>query len=116
MTEYPGQELPVPTCPPVITQGSDVVAGREFLHNLDIGGETRTGENAFEQVVAEKRRIRHPAGKCGLESIDVLDALAGIGALAEQVLIDVGDCAGVGVDPADAGEDTLKERALASDG
>ena len=60
MTEYPGQELPVPTCPPVITKGGDVVASREFLHNLDIGGETGTGENAFEQIVAEKRRILAP--------------------------------------------------------
>src|SRR6185369_15024226 len=36
-TEYPRQELPIPACPPVITQGGDVVAGGELLHNLDVG-------------------------------------------------------------------------------
>jgi hypothetical protein len=39
----------------MVTQGGDVVAGGEFLDYLDIGGEAGTGEDAFEQIVAEKR-------------------------------------------------------------
>ena len=48
----------------------------------------------------------------GLECIDVVDALAGIGAFAEQILIDVGDGRGVRVDAAHAGEDLLIQRAF----
>ena len=114
-TKHPGQELPVASCPAVLTQGGDIVAGGEFLDDLDIGGQAGAGENALEQIVAEKRRVRHPPGERGLESVDVVDALAGIGALAEEVLVDVGDGGGIGIDAAHAGEDALEERTLAAD-
>ena len=57
----------------------------------------------------------HAAGERGLEGIDVVDALAGVGAFAEEVLIDVRHGGGVGIDAARAGEDALEERALAAD-
>ena len=50
-----------------------------------------------------------------LEGVDVVDALAGVGAFAEQVLVDVGDGRGVGIDAAGPENDALEERALAPD-
>ena len=113
--EDPGQQLPVAARPAVMANRADVVAGREFLDDLDIGGEAGAREDAFEQIVAEQRRVRHPAGERGLERVDVVDALARIGAFAEQILIDVGDGRGVGIDAAHAGEDALEQRALPAD-
>ena len=98
-----------------MANGADVVAGREFLDDLDIGGEAGAREHAFEQIVAEKRRIRRPAGERSFEGVDVVDAFARIGAFAEQILIDVRDSRGVGIDSAQAGEDALEQRAFPAD-
>ena len=51
----------------------------------------------------------------GLERIHVVDALAGIGAFAEQILIHVGHRRGIRIDAAHAGEDALEQRAFAAD-
>ncbi len=111
----PGQQLPVAARPAMLALGGDVVAGGKLLDHLDIGGEAGAGEDAFEQIVAEQRVLRHAAGERRLEGIDVVDALAGVGALAEQVLVDVGDRRRVGIDAAGAGEDPLIERSFAPD-
>ena len=107
----PGQELPVAARPAMLALGGDVVAGRELLDDLDVGREARAGEDAFEEIVAEQGVLRHAPGERRLEGIDVVDALAGVGALAEQVLVDVGDRRRIGVDAAGTGEDTL-DRAI----
>ena len=96
-----------------MAQRGDVVASGKFLDDLDVGGETGAGEDALEQIVAEQRRVRHPAGERRLEGVDVVDALAGIGAFAEQILIDVGNGRGVGIDAAHAGKDALEQRTFA---
>ena len=114
-TEDPRQQLPVAARPSVMADRADVVAGREFLDDFDVRGEAGAREHAFEQIVAEQRRIRRPAGERGFESVDVVDAFAGIGAFAEQILIDVRDRRGVGIDSAQAGEDALEQRALPAD-
>jgi hypothetical protein len=93
----------------------DVVASRELLDDLHIGGEAGTREDALEQIVAEQRRVRHPAGERSLERIDVIDALAGVGAFAEQVLVNVRNGGGVRVHAGHAGEGALEQRSLAAD-
>ena len=59
-----------------MAKSADVVAGREFLDDFDIGGEAGAREHAFEQIVAEQSRVRRPAGERGFESVDVIDAFA----------------------------------------
>ncbi len=110
--EDPRQQLPVAARPAVMARGADVVASREFLDDLDIGGEASAREHAFKQIVAEQRRVRRAPRERGLEGVDVIDALAGIGAFAEQILVDVGNGGGVRVDAAQAGKDALKQRPL----
>ena len=99
----------------MVTQGGNIIAGGKLLDDLDIGGETSAGEDTFEQIVAEKRRIRYPAAESGLERINVVDALADIGAFAEQVLVNVRDGTGIGVNPALAGEGSLEQGAIVTD-
>ena len=108
----PRQQLPVATGPPVVAQRADVVARGEILHHFDVGGQCGAGEDALEQVVAEHGAVRHTTRQRGLERVDVVDALAGIGTLAEQVLVDVRDGGGVGVDATGAGEDALVVRTI----
>ena len=114
-TEHPRQQLPVAARPTVVAPRGDVVAGGEVLDDLDVGGETGAGEDALEQIVAEQGRVRHAVGERGLEGIDVVDALAGIGAFAEQILVNVGDGGGIRVDAVHAGEDALEQGTLAAD-
>ena len=74
--------------------------------------EPRAGERALEQVVAQQRVLRHPAGHRRVERVDVVDALAGEGSFREQVLVDVGDGGGVRIDARRAGERPLEDRGL----
>ncbi len=67
----------------MVAHGGDVVATREILHHLHVGGQARPGEHPLEQVVAQKGLLRHAPIQGALEGVDVIDALAGIGPLAE---------------------------------
>jgi hypothetical protein len=75
-TEDPGQQLPVAARPAMVASDCNVVTGRKFLDHFDVGDESRAGERAFEQIVAEERPFRYTTGQRGLEGIDVVDALA----------------------------------------
>jgi hypothetical protein len=93
----------------MLALASDVVAGREFLDDLNVGGEAGAREDSLEKIVAKEGIFGDAAGECCLEGIDVVDAFAGIGSLAEEVLVDVRDGRGIGIDTAGAGEDPLIE-------
>ncbi len=114
-TKNPGQQLPVAAGPAVLTRGGHVVARRKLFDDLDIGSQTGAGEYSLEKIVTQKRALRHAAVQRGLERIHVVDALAGIGAFAEEILVHVGHGRGVRIDAAHAGEDALEERAFAAD-
>ena len=89
-----------------------VVTGWEFLDDLDIRDQARPGEHALEEVVAQHGIVGHPALQGGLEGVDVVDALAGVGPLAEQILVDVGHRRRIGIDPTVGGKDALERRAF----
>ena len=105
--EYPGNELPVATGPAMLAFDSHIVTRREFVDYLDVGGKAGARENSLEQIMAEQRILRDAVRKRCFEGIDVVDAFAGIGALTEQVLVDVGDGSRVGIHSAGAGVDAL---------
>ena len=91
----------------------DIVAGRKFFDKFDVGREAGAGENAFKQIVAQHRVVGDAPLERGFERVDVIDALAGEGPFAEQVLVDVGYGGGIGVESAGAGEYPLVDRAFA---
>src|SRR4030095_15876326 len=88
-SQYPGQQLPIATRPAMMPAHGDVVPCGKLLDHLDIGRQASPGEDAFEQIVAEERRPRHAAGQCGLERINVVNALAGVGPFAKQILVNI---------------------------
>ena len=63
--------------------------------------------------MAEDAVLREAPGERALERVDVVDALADERAFAEQVLVDVGDGARVGIDARLAGEQPREARAAA---
>src|SRR5205814_1357845 len=73
-------------------RGSYVVSRRKLLNDLDVGNKTGARKYPFEQIVAEQRVLGYTAGQRGVEGVDVIDALAGIRTLTEQILVDVGHC------------------------
>ena len=110
--EDPRQELPVAPRPAVLAGRRDQVVRRELLEQLDVGHQPGPGEDALEQVVAQERVLRHAVRHRHVEGVEVVDPLAGVAPLAEQVLVHVGDREGVRVDPRRPGVDPLEERRL----
>ncbi len=94
----PAEELPVAADPAVAPRHVGGVARRRLLDHLHVRQQPGAGVAAFEQVVAEHPVGRQPLAERALEGVDVVDALADERALAEHVLVDVGDGARVGVD------------------
>ncbi len=109
--EPPG-DLPVSADPAVLPARVDVVGRGMVFEDLDVGCESRAGETALEQVVREDRVFRDSPGERGLERVHVVNCFSGEAALAEEVLVDVGDGGRVGVDPRVAGGDLGERRAI----
>jgi hypothetical protein len=75
------------------------------------GGAARHG--AFEQVVAQHEAFGQACIEHRMHGLHVEQALAGVGAFAEHVLVDLGAGRAVGVDAGLAGEQPVKEREVA---
>ena len=110
--EDPRQELPVAPDPAMLPHRRDVAARRMGFDQFNIRHEGRPREASLEEIVAQHRVLERSAGERRDEGVDVVDALAGIGALPEEILIDVRYGGRIHVDPALSGMDTLKDRAL----
>ena len=80
-------------------------ARRVALVELDVSDKRRPRVAAFQEVVAEDQILGEAAAKRALEGVHVVDALADERPLAEDVLVDVGDVARVGVDARLAAEE-----------
>ena len=108
--EQPPQDLPVAPHPPVLPLRMREHARGIVVHDLDVADERGAGVHALEQVVRQQRVLRHAAVERRVERIDVVKALAGVDAFAEQVLIHVRHRGGVGVDAGVAGVGPREQR------
>ena len=91
------------------------VVVRVVVDDVDVGAQRRARERPLEEVVAEQRVVRHAAGERPLERVDVVDALADVAALVEQILVDVGHRGRVRIDADVAREDPREPRAVGAD-
>ena len=114
--QNPGQQLPVAARPPVLPGGRCLIVRREVFKQLDIRGQCRPSEDAFKEIMAQQRIVRHLARQGGLKCIDVVNALAGVGPFSEQILVDIRNGRGIRIDAARAGEGSLEERAFTIEG
>ena len=108
--EEPGQDLPVAAHPAVLAPRVGEQVRGVVVHHLDVRHEGRARVDALEEVVGQERVLGHASLDRGVEGVDVEQALAGEDALAEEVLVDVGDRGGVGVDARVPGVDTREQR------
>ena len=94
----------------MLARGDDVIAiGCGFDH-LDVGSDGRARKQALEQVVTQYRVLGYAALQRGLEGVDVIQPLAGVGALATQILVHVRDCERVRIDAGGPGQHDLYQR------
>jgi hypothetical protein len=63
--------------------------------------------------VAQERVLRDAASQSGGERVHVVNSLAGVRALAEKILVHVGDRGGIGIEPGWTCVDALEERPVA---
>src|SRR5664280_451627 len=112
LAKNPRKQLPVAARPTVLARCGNIVTRRKVLKDLDIGDQSRAGKYALQQVVAENAAFRDTAGESGLEGIHIVNTLATVGALLEQVLINVGHGGGIWVDAGWAREHALIDRAI----
>ena len=110
-----GSKLPVAARPAVVARGGDVVAGGNSSTTSISEARPARANMPSNRSWLSSVALRHPAGERGLERIDIVDALAGVGAFAEQILVNVGHGGSVGIDAAHAGEHALEQRAFTAD-
>src|SRR6185437_6580058 len=111
-TEEPRKQLPIPAHPSMLARRCDVVPGGKLVDDLDVGRQPRPRENAFEEIVTEKRIFGDPTRERRFEEIDIVDPLSAVRAFTKQVLVYVRDRAGVRIHAARTREDSLKQRSL----
>ena len=111
----PARDLPVAADPAVLAGGEAQIVVRVVVDDVDVGAERRPRERPFEEVVAEQRVVRHAPGERPFEGVDVVDALADVAALVEEILIDVGDGGRVRIDADVARKDPREPRAVGAD-
>src|SRR5207247_10437963 len=109
---YPRQQLPVSPRPTVLARGGDLVGRRELLEELDVRDERGPGKESLEEIMAQERVLGRPAREGGLERIHVVDALSHVRALAEPILIDIGDRVRVRIHPGRSRENALEAGAI----
>ena len=93
----------------MLPRRGDVISGGIFLDHLDVRGEAAARMHTLEQVVAEHSIIAGAIRESRLKGGDVVDSLAAVRTLAEQVLIDIRDGERVGINAtARPGKDALE--------
>ena len=87
----------------MLATGVGGVAGGVVVDDLDVGDEAGADVSALDEIVREQGVAGEAAVEHLVQDADVVDALAGEDAFAEEVLIDVRDGAGVDVEAGLAG-------------
>ena len=96
--QEPPSKLPIPTDPAVPPAHIHAVARGILLIQLYIAQQPRPHVAPFQKIVAENPVLGKAARECPFEGVDLIDALADERAFTEQVLVDIGDGARIGID------------------
>ena len=92
--------------------GGGVVARGKLFDHLDIRGQSGPREDSLEQIVTENDALGEAAVEGGFEGVHIVNSLAAVRTFAEEILIDVGDREGIGVQSARTCKDALEQRPL----
>ncbi len=108
--KQPEEDLPVAANPAVLPSRVRQHARRVVVDELDVRHQRDPRVQPLEQIVREQRVLRHRIFERRGERVDVVQALAGEDAFAEQVLIGVGDGGRVRIDASVAGVEAREQR------
>ena len=106
----PPGDLPVAANPAMGAAAVTLVPLGKFVVKLDIAGQPHPHMCPFDQVMAQHPLFGETAGKHAAEGSYVVDALAMVRSFAAQILIDIGDSLGIGVDADRIGEEPAENR------
>jgi hypothetical protein len=70
---------------------------RELIIEFDITGQAHSDVSAFNQVMAQQPLLRKPPGQHSTEGSHIVDAFAMVGTFTGEILIDIGNGLGIGV-------------------
>src|SRR5205814_9399747 len=87
----PAKKLPVPADPTVLASREREIATRVVVVDVDVGRERGTHVATFDEIMRQQRVLGKTTVGRRLERGNIVDPLAGEAALAEEILIDVGD-------------------------
>ena len=99
----------------MLTCSHRLIPRGEFVKQFNVSGQSDPGKNTFEKIVAQNGVLRHFPGRGQFECIDVVNALAGVRAFVEQILVNVRDSCRIGIDTSRTGEYFLSERSFTID-
>ena len=81
------------------------VAAWKNVEQFDVCRQSDADVAAFEQIMTEQMRLRKSPRQQAMKCLQIVNAFAVITPFTSQILVNVGDCMGVRVDPARIGED-----------
>ena len=94
-------------------RGRQVIC-RSALEQFDVGHEAGAREQSLEQIVAQQRVVRNTSRQRLLEGIDVVDPLAGVRSLAEEILVHIRHSRRIRIYPGRPRRESLEHRARAA--
>ncbi len=109
VAQDPGQQLPVPADPAVVSDRVGRKVGRRAVQQAHPAGERAPRQAALQQVVRQHGVFLDHAAQQAVKDTKVIDALADEDPLVERVLVDVRNDGGIAVDAGLPGEDAGKE-------
>src|SRR5512143_3858535 len=91
VSSEPWEELPIAARPAMQPPGVGEIVRRVVLDQHNVAHQSSAPVHALEEVMAEQGPFGNSPGETTRERLDIVDALAGVDAFAEQILIHVRD-------------------------
>src|ERR1043166_5260521 len=110
--QEPGEKLPVAARPPMLPMHVGQHARGVIVDDLAVAHKRGSREEPFEEVVGEQSVFRNPVPQCRGERVNVVESLARVDALAEKILINIGNGSRVWIDAGVPRVNAREERTL----
>src|SRR6266446_10582473 len=106
----PTGDLPIAAGPAMLAHSIGVIVSRIVVQKLDIADQGRARKDRFKQIVTEQRVFRNASVQRFFERVDIVQTLARIDSLAEEILIDIRRGGGIRINAGVAREDAREQR------
>ena len=101
----PVDDLPIAANPAVLPIPPRDVTARKDIEQFDVRRQPHADMAAFQQIMAQQMRCWKSSRQEPVKCLQFVNAFAVITAFADQILVNIGDCMRVRIDPARIGKD-----------